>query len=269
MIYVIFAIAIILNAVANIYLLSRLPTPISCDNFFIDTQALPLYAFCIPCISKHVLIKKSNENNRKIIYIPVIHTQQDMGDLSESIHQAAIELQGKQSLNKKEQMVNQIWTIIEQVIDTLDLPFEKVKLYQDGLPVCGHELDIISDLADSGSRNHLLLLQLIHKGATLMGTESAELLLEEYRLIKQTISDVNSTTGIEKHNQSENSDILLKRRDQFIAQRINNTLGPDETGIIFLGMLHNLEGLVHNDIEIIYPITKHLLKKGINNEPET
>jgi hypothetical protein len=195
-------------------------------------------------------------NKRTLIYLPIIHTRQDMGDLGESIRQATVRLLGKQSLIHKDQMVDRIWTAIEQAIDALDLQFEKVRLYQDGLPVCGRELEIIADLAASGSRNHCLVMQLIRKGAMLMGTESAELLLEEYRLIKRTVSGRQSATGAETfRDRHAGADILLKKRDQFIAQRINDTLGPDETGIIFLGMLHDLEGRLDQDITVVCPIS--------------
>jgi hypothetical protein len=188
-----------------------------------------------------------------------------MGDLSDSINQAAVKMLGKQSFIQKNQVVNRIWTDIEQAIDSLDLPFEKVRLYQDGLPVCGREMEIITDLANNGSRNHRLLEQLIRKGAVLMGTESTELLLEEYRLIKQTVSGRHEGKGDQTpRDLQEKADILLKKRDQFIAQRINNTLGPGETGIVFLGMLHDLEGLVDKKIKIVYPITNPLSRRGIN-----
>jgi hypothetical protein len=102
-----------------------------------------------------------------------------------------------------------------------------------------------------------LLMQLIRKGAVLMGTESAELLLEEYRLIKQTVSGRHGATGAEtfrdRHDETDN---LLKKRDRFIAQRINETLGPDETGIIFLGMLHDLGGRLDQDITVVNPISR-------------
>jgi hypothetical protein len=89
-----------------------------------------------------------------------------------------------------------------------------------------------------------------------MGTESTELLLEEYRLIKQTVSGRHGATGAETaRERQEGADILLKKRDQFIARRINDTLGPDETGIIFLGMLHDLEGRLDQDITVVYPIS--------------
>lgn len=199
---------------------------------------------------------ESSMDKRTLIYLPIIHTQQDMGDLGESIRQATVRLLGKQSLMHKDQMVDRIWTAIEQAIDALDLQFEKVRLYQDGLPVCGREMEIIADLADAGSRNHRLLMQLIRKGAVLMGTESAELLLEEYRLIKQTVSVRHGATGAETFcDRHEQADILLKKRDQFIAQRISDTLAPNETGIIFLGMLHDLEGRLDQDITVVYPIS--------------
>ena len=58
-----------------------------------------------------------------------------------------------------------------------------------------------------------------------------------------------------KRSQKPASDILLKRRDQFIADRINDTLGPGETGILFLGMLHSLGHLLDEQIKVVYPIS--------------
>jgi hypothetical protein len=55
-------------------------------------------------------------------------------------------------------------------------------IHLEGLPVCGHESEIVADLARAGSRNHRLLLRLREFGAIIMGTESAELLVEEYQL---------------------------------------------------------------------------------------
>jgi len=202
-------------------------------------------------------------NKRTLIYLPVIHTTKDMGNLSDSIRQVAMEVLGKQSLKQKDQFVDRIWTAIEQAIDDLDLPFDKVRLYQDGLPICGREMEIVADLADGGSRNHRLLAQLIRKGALLMGTESAELLLEEYRLIKLTVSGQYGNKGQEKTvDLKRKADLLLKKRDQFIARRINDTLGQGETGIVFLGMLHNLEGLIDKEIQFIYPIANPFSNTG-------
>ncbi|MFH1293180.1 MAG: hypothetical protein ABIJ44_03520, partial [Pseudomonadota bacterium] len=51
-------------------------------------------------------------------------------------------------------------------------------------------------------------------------------------------------------------DSLLKRRDQYIAARINGTLLVGETGILFLGMLHSLGNWLDKDIRVRYPITR-------------
>lgn len=198
-------------------------------------------------------------DKRELIYFPIIHTPKDMGGFGDSIREAAEKILEKQSIRKKDHLVNQIWTAIEQVIDELNLPFEKVRLYQDALPVCGHEMEIVTDLANAGGRNHRLLLQLIRKGAVLMGTESGDLLMEEYRMISQMVSGHHSGKGVETPDAHQKAaEVLLKKRDQFIAERINSTLCPSETGIIFLGMLHDLGGMVDNDIKIVYPITKPL-----------
>jgi hypothetical protein len=74
------------------------------------------------------------------------------------------------------------------------------------------------------------------------------------RLIAQTVS---GRTRVETPDaQHQQADRLLKKRDQFIAQRINSTLGPGETGIIFIGMLHDLHGLIDQDIQILDPLKK-------------
>jgi pheromone shutdown protein TraB len=50
------------------------------------------------------------------------------------------------------------------------------------------------------------------------------------------------------------SEALLQRRDQFMAQRIHETLKSGETGILFLGMLHSLERYLNPDVKVIYPL---------------
>jgi hypothetical protein len=162
---------------------------------------------------------------------------------------------GATGWKRKLNLIDKIWTTIELAIDDLDLPYKTVRLYQDGLPVCGREAQIVTELAQKGSRNHQILFRLMEKGATIMGTESLELLMEEYELAKQTIaaSETPKLVGM-KTRQKALSDSLLKRRDRFIADRINSTLDRGETGILFLGMLHCLENRLDNDIRVAYPV---------------
>jgi len=192
---------------------------------------------------------------RTLIYIPIIHTEADMGGLGKSVRSAALRRLGLRGLKSKENIIDKIWMEIEQTIGGLDLPYEKVRLYQDGLPVCGREADIVKELAKSESRNHRLLLSLMERGATIMGTESLELLLEEYGLVKDILAsgDAFQSEKVEGRKKSQ-SQSLVKRRDQFIADCINSTLCAGETGILFLGMLHSLRPLLDKDIHVIYPV---------------
>jgi hypothetical protein len=188
--------------------------------------------------------------NRRLIHVPIIHTQADMGALGEAFKRAVINQLGERKWQLKVDLVERAWTAIEQALAELNLRYELVRIYQDGLPVCGHELRIVTELARAGSRNHRLLLRMHQRGATIMGTESAELLVEEYQLAKQLLA--NSKTLQPRNGAEQNlARTLLKRRDEFIAARINDTLKPGETGIVFLGLLHSLRGKLAPDIELI------------------
>jgi len=136
----------------------------------------------------------------------------------------------------------------------LALSCDRVRLYQDGLPVCGREAEIVTELAQAGSRNHQLLLRLMAQGAVLMGTEKGNLLMQEYQLARQSLTTrPPRAAGLAASRRATSQD-LLQRRDQFIARRIHETLQSGETGILFLGMLHSLEGYLHPDVKVIYPL---------------
>jgi len=194
---------------------------------------------------------------RTLIHFPIIHTREDMGMLGTSIQQAAMRKTGRTGTQQKARAIEVMWDQIARKIDSLGLAYETVRLYQDGLPVCGREMQIVTDLAEGGGRNHQLLLHLSEKGAVIMGTESRDLLMEEYALVKDTwdIQDFPQDTGFEA-SQKAAFDSLLKRRDQFIAERINTTLNQGETGILFLGMLHSVDAKLSGDIRIVHPLNQ-------------
>ncbi len=201
----------------------------------------------------------AEDSDRKLIYIPIIHTESDMGTLSQSVRLATLRRVGLADWRRKVNLIDQLWTEIEKVITNLSLSYGKVRLYQDGLPVCGREVEIVRDVASTGSRNYHLLLYLMEKGAQIMGTESPELLVEEYEVTKQLLAagTKSKTEGVFGEGlRRPLMDSLLKRRDQYIAERINTTLGSGETGILFLGRLHSLGNRLDKDIRIAYPIHK-------------
>ncbi len=132
----------------------------------------------------------------------------------------------------------------------LHLDWPEVSLYQDALPVCGKEEQIVQDLARSGSTNHRLLLEFMAQGARLVGTESAELLVKEYELNRRLLLDGSAGTPKPASEVQDLSRDLLDRRDAFIARRIDETLPPGQTGCIFLGLMHSLEGRLPADISL-------------------
>ena len=188
---------------------------------------------------------------RRLISIPVIHTQADLGSLSEAVRQLYIRRMGARQWNHRLKTVDEMWRGISREIKSLNLDYSKVRLYQDGLPHCGHEQAIIKDMAQAGSQNHRLLLHLMEKGARIVGTESPELLLEEYELARQTLASLSSGKKGELSNRGQDgaAKLLLEKRDRYIAQRINDTLAVGETGLVFLGLLHSLLGRLPPDIK--------------------
>jgi hypothetical protein len=174
---------------------------------------------------------------RKLYVIRVIHSEQDMGSLIGKIREEYVRRHGLGKWAEHLDAIRKKWVEIRRAVESLKLPYEKTRLYQDGLPECGKEREIVGDIASTGSPNHVLLLDLIGKGATLMGTENAGLLLEEY--------------DIHKKGDSENrGEDILRRRDRHIASRINSTLMDGEIGLLFIGLAHNVAPFLDQDIRV-------------------
>jgi hypothetical protein len=188
---------------------------------------------------------------RRLVLFPVVHTLADLGGLAEVVAQARPDPSEKQRFA---QAVGRVWDRIERAVDALPVPGAAWRIYQDGLPICQHEHAIVADLAAGGSRNHRLVRRLMDRGAELMGTESAELLVEEYQLQKELLEQGADMPAAEAEANRRLAAEILVRRDRFIAERINQTLAPGETGVLFLGLVHDLEPYLDADIEVIYPV---------------
>ena len=195
---------------------------------------------------------QSGASGRKLVYIPIIHTLADMGTLGTAVRGMKLSALGRQGLSQNAAVVEKMWAQIESVVAKLPVAPGSLRVYQDGLPVCRHEQEIVSELASAGNRNYGLLLKLQARGATLMGTESPELLVEEYqRAAAAFASGAALRTQV---RQKQLRDTLLEKRDRFIAARINATLGAGESGILFMGMLHQVARYLDSDIGVICPL---------------
>ena len=177
-----------------------------------------------------------------------------MGELSPVLKESYLKKMGLQAWKRKKLLIQAYWNQVSDCVNNLNLPFTKTKIYQDGLPYSedGNEIELVEKMAASGSLNHILVKKLITRGATLVGTESPDLLIKEYNIAIQSIeSQISPDQDIDIKNQGEQ---ILKQRDEFIAKRISETLNPGEVGVLFIGMLHNVIPLLDKDIEVEIPI---------------
>jgi len=186
---------------------------------------------------------------KRVVFIPVIHNVSDLGSLAESVRAHYLEHFGPAVWQRREQAVARLWDAIRGAIDALDLDYARVRVYQDGLPVCGKEEQIVRELAGAGSLNHQLVLELVGKGAILVGTEDPRMLIREYQLQRRLMDPAAAPASSPSPSPGEAADLLVAR-DHFIAQRIAATLQDGETGLLFLGAAHRLDALRSLAIEV-------------------
>ncbi|MFA6035032.1 MAG: hypothetical protein WC889_19190, partial [Myxococcota bacterium] len=206
------------------------------------------------------------EGRRTLLYFPIIHSQIEMGELSEAVKQMELEKIGLREWSRKAKIIEQYWNRIEACIGTVNFRYDRTRLYQDGLPVCGRESDIVVELAEKGIFNYRLLRMLMKKGAILEGTESPMLITQEYELTKSLLSPAGTNGVVTEKFRSSYGEVaagILKRRDEFIAKRIDETLKTGEAGVLFIGMLHKVKALIPEDINVILPLDRFRPGTGV------
>lgn len=176
----------------------------------------------------------------RLIYVPVVHSIEEMGSAALEYRAAFIARYGEAEWAERTAKFEAIWVEIVEAIEAMRLNLTNVKLYQDSLPLCGRERELVEDLAVKGSRNHQLLEKLMRGGATLVGTESPSLLLDEFKLLQSP-----------GHTEAQAA-ALLEARDLFIAKQIDATLSDGEVGILFMGALHKVAQFLPRRIEVEY-----------------
>jgi len=189
------------------------------------------------------------EDVRQLIHVPILHAPADMGSLAEDLAAAYIERFGRRHWDEYLVLIENFWPTVRTNLEQLGLDYQRVDLYQDGLPVCGREREIVEKAAAAGSENHQLLLELTARGATLLGTEDPRLLLEEYRNVQAALKSNPGAAGVvEPSRQDAQHGETLAKRDAYVGRRVSQTLQPGRTGLLFLGLMHNVESFLPADI---------------------
>jgi len=187
---------------------------------------------------------------RTLIYVPVIHTSADLGSLAKDVTKRGIADLGEDVWRQHQRTVEGFWDAISDYFISVDV--SGMKIYQDGMVAEGEIGEkIVEEGLNLGSRNYELVARLLKKGATLVKTEDFNLVKEERdKLLKitQAKTKLEKLFGFIKYRLTKNT--LLNKRDRFIAQRIDESLPQDQTGILFIGAYHNINPKLPRDIQI-------------------
>jgi hypothetical protein len=181
---------------------------------------------------------------RRLIHVPIIHSLEDFGSQQEAVRRAYVSRYGIRAWQQHLEGVKQFWKDVRRAAPPLARTAATLRIYQDGLPACGREAELVRELAAQGSENHRLLLALAERGAVLMGTEDPDLLRQEHERSRRL--DVRPEVAA-----GARYDELMERRDRYIAARIDATLKEEpETGLLFMGALHRVVEGLPNDIGV-------------------
>ena len=193
----------------------------------------------------------SRELSRKLFFVPIVHSSNDMGSVASFLESEAAAVIGQEAWENHEALVGQFWDAIAAFFSGVDV--RGFKIYQDGL-VAGAEkaLKIVQEGSKQGSQNYAVIMDLVARGALLVQTEDISLVKKEYAYIT-AVANAKSAAERERAliRYKQMQAPLLQRRDQFVAQRINQTLNEGETGILFMGAHHKVLNFLPEDIAVV------------------
>lgn len=168
------------------------------------------------------------KGGRKLFFVPLI-------------------FRGRQSQDDYREKFNRYWDQVENQMSNLELKLSRVnKIYHELIPASSDEgLTAIKDLND---KSYQIVKSRLEKGAQLEATEDMELLTE--------FMDWNKCLAVGLQNQKvitkvyQYYDEANKKRNEYLSRRIDETLNPDEIGILFMAEGHQVQ--FPSDIQVFY-----------------
>lgn len=181
---------------------------------------------------------------RRLLYIPIIHSEADLGSTGSGLARQSAALSGEERWAIHQETVSKFWESVAAYLRSLDS--RRLSVYQDGLPADGETgRRIVEQAAARGSQNYQLVLEMLNSGAELRKTENPVLLLREYENIHSSGEGQRDTEQYRSQR-----DRLLEERDAFIAETIGATLKEGELGVLFMGAFHNVTPRLAADISV-------------------
>lgn len=187
---------------------------------------------------------------RTLLYIPIIHTEADLGSVGQDIAKRGLREFGETLWNRHQKTVLGFWDAIAGYFDPIEV--SGFKIFQDGMAADGElGMKIVQEATNAGSRNYQVISELIRKGSILVKTEDLDLVKEErdwILRITQAKSRAQKLDAALKYRLAKRS--LLDKRDRYIAKQINNTLQEGERGVLFIGAFHNVRKWLQKEIHV-------------------
>jgi len=181
---------------------------------------------------------------RKLVIIPIIHSEAEMGSLNTAITEVLDEAFGKDSRDEHRKQVLTFWdnisALTQKILKAVDP--SSIVLYQDGMPAGG---EVGRRLVEEGVKdhipNHRILQSLIEAGARLEKTENPTFLKQEYGILREILcaESGEKRESLAAHYQARLGQ-LTQDRDVYIGRQIDETLKDGETGIVFIGASHDI-----------------------------
>lgn len=174
----------------------------------------------------------------------------DLGSLASDVAKRGITGLGEEAWQRHIETVKGLWDSIAGYFEELEV--SNFKVYQDGMIADGAMgQKILDEGLKSGSRNYEIISKLIQRGAVLVKTEDFALVKKERDMFLRMTSAKKLTEKVLSHlvyRLTKND--LLRKRDRFIANGINETLNQGETGILFIGAYHEIIPMLDKDIQV-------------------
>lgn len=186
---------------------------------------------------------------RTLLYVPIIHEEADLGSLGAALDRASGSLVGKARWARHKEIVERYWATLGQYMASLETPVAAI--YQDGLAAEGEMArKVIEEASRRGSRNYQLVLELMARGALPRKTEDISLLVQEGQQLMKVAQRGTGAPGVAPISK-RSKDLLMRRRDRYMATRINETLEEGETGVLFVGAYHDVLPRLKGDIDVV------------------
>ncbi len=188
---------------------------------------------------------------RTLLIAPVLHISVEMDTIQRLATKKGNSSLGTKLSEQHRQTISGYWENLSNCLK--EIPIEGLKIYQDGMPTDGDAAKQITEEAvKNGSENYRIVAELLGRGAEIMLTEDFQLVKREKELLLGFSGSSNAIKKLGvylKYWFRKKS--LMKKRDEFIANRINKTLDGDEKGILFIGVTHNLISRLPQDLNVI------------------